>query len=238
MPETSKHTEEPPGRAQIDAFLRAALAPPDEELLRRYLAAEATLTDAQRNKVEANLAFNPTWQERKLLLEKETSRPRFVLLRFLHPRRPIPWAVAAAVVLLAFYGMLWLVDRATLSESYALASIDDYASMLQEDLRGESLERDYQRGARALLAAPQSTLGLFLHYDQAQADSAALYLGRAFESTSEPFQRAKIAFFLAKANLMQDHTALAQHWLNRSLNQNVSSYQRDAQELIDTLNRR
>lgn len=247
MPETSKHEGEPPGRAQIDAFLRVAVTPPDEELLHRYRTAKASLTEAERSKVEANLAFNPHWQEaeRRLVTEEEQKRegrPAFTPLRFLRPRTLLDWAVAATIVLLALYGILWFASRATLSESYSLASVseDPYESRLIETVRrSENGPRgDFERGAAALLAAPRSTLGLFPHYDPVQADSAVLYLERAFEATTEAFQRAEIAFFLGKAYLMHENTTAARDWLNRSLDQNVSVYREDAQELLVALDTR
>ncbi len=95
-----------------------------------------------------------------------------------------------------------------------------------------------QRRLEALLAAPQSLFGLFPRYDQTQVARAIDHLRAAFEATSEPFQRARIAFFLGKAYLMQDHETEARTWLRVALEQNVTDYREETQALLVALDTR
>ena len=62
-------------------------------------------------------------------------------------------------------------------------------------------------------------------------------LESAFEGTSDPFQRAEAAFFLAKAHLMKADTEQAQQWLNQALEQQVADYRDEATALLNQLNR-
>jgi len=277
MLRSPKHTKNPPSRAQIDQYLRLALASPDEDLLRRYFneclghgqKPEETLTTAERRWVHVNLEANPRWQESWRRLEEEvghgvgmidpespvSTRLDYAdvqskgnsLLKLLRSIQPITLpqlAVAIFAVLIALYGLFWLASRAALPETYYLASLDAKEEELSQSVRrlnqrslGEVpvVQNEFAQGAKALLEAPQHTLWLFPRYDHAQVDSAITHLERAFEATQESFQRAEIAFFLAKAYLMQENVPAARDALNNVLAQNAADYRDDAEELLRRL---
>ena len=93
----------------------------------------------------------------------------------------------------------------------------------------------FAEAARALLAAPQSTLGLFPRYDEARVAQALRHLHAAYDATLDPFQRAEIAFFLAKAYLMQQDVAPARGWLEQVQAQQVADYQAETARLLHAL---
>jgi len=250
----------------INQFLRLALAPPDEALLRRYFAAcesdgiESPLTDAERRWATVNLDANSSWQQKWRELEKEFGKPVDWRVYTLFPRPTAKhqprfnwravgeffdlwqpaWAfrfAAAAIIFAALYGTLWVAGKARLSETYQLASIAEYQDELAAGIRGESSvsSREFSTGAAALLAAPQDWLGLFPHYDLAQANEAIKNFLAAFQNARDAFQRAEIAFFLAKAYLMQDEVSRAKHWLEQALAQNVADYREEASAMLQKL---
>ncbi len=220
----------------------------------------SALTDAERRWLTVNLDANPNWQQKWKELEKEIGhsvdwrrQARFpqaavksepvVKPRFFEewlPRVQPQWAFRlafAAVVLAALYGTLWLVGRWGLPKTYELASVASHEEFLNVRVRGESVaaEAEFAAGAEALLSAPKDWLGLFPHYDRQKVDVAIVLLTRAFEATDDPFQRAEIAFFLAKAYLMKDEITGVKRWLNEALAQNVADYRREATELLKKL---
>jgi hypothetical protein len=147
-------------------------------------------------------------------------------------------AVAASVVLLALYGVLWLAGRAMLPDTYALADLSRYEPFLRPDTRHQDNPQDaFSEGGALLLEAPTHTLGLFPHYNQDQVARAVPSLTRAFDTAPNANQRAKAAFFLGKAYLMQNDTTQARVWLQEVLNQPSSLYHSDAQDLLERLDR-
>ena len=248
---------------RIEDFLRLAMAAPDEALLRRHFAgcagqpASAPLTDVERRWVVTNLQANASWQEHWQGLEAELGRPVSWVRKAMpdmpktvaqdRPSVKQAWrsrlltaqclAPAAVLLVVFLYGVLWLTGRLLLPPTYALTSLTDYQEALTETVRSSQTDTrsDFARGAEALLAAPQSTIGLFPHHDRGQAERALTHLRRAFEQVQDPFERAEMAFFLAKASLMKDDVSSARHWLEQVLAQNVADYREDAATLLRQL---
>jgi len=218
----------------------------------------SSLTGADRRWVTVNLEANPAWQHAWAKLEKEAGKAVDWQFHALSPEAPAKWktlqslrswmerfqfspsqwafryAIAAGLVFAVLYGSLWLVGKLMLPRTYALASVDAYHEVLSVEIRGESpaATREFSAGAAALLAASSDWLGLFPHYDKAQADTAIAHFHRAFAAASDPFQRAEIAFFLAKACLMKTDSDHAKQWLEKTLAQNVADYRKEATDLL------
>lgn len=247
---------------KIDKMLRLANAPVDEELLRRYFdlclgkEIESRLKDAERRWITVNLRSNPSWREKWKALEDQLGKSvDWQHLAFYHRNLTKPkaetddavtwlatlqsrWAfglAAVAVVLVVLYGSLWLVGRWRLPETYKWASVEEFRDLLQVRVRGESAEAVFSAGVESMLAAKQDWFGLFPHYDRERVESAVADFGRAFEDTSDPFQRAEIAFFLAKAYLMKEDETNARRWLNITLAQNVADYRQETIALLAKL---
>jgi len=223
----------------------------------------ASLTNAEHRWVTVNLEANPVWQHAWAELEKEARKAVDWQFHALSPAAPVKWktlqslrswaerfqfsppqwafryAIAAGLVFAVLYGSLWLAGKQMLPRAYALASVDAYLEVLSVEIRGESsaATREFSAGAAALLAASSDWLGLFLHYDKAQADTAIAHFHRAFEAANDPFQRAEIAFFLAKAYLMKTDLDHAKQWLEKTLAQNVADYREEATNLLQKLAR-
>jgi len=163
------------------------------------------------------------------------SRPWLTVIRSLRPQTWQGWAVAASLALFALYGTLWLVGRTSVPVTYALAEVAEYTEDLHGSVRGTDTPGDLAQGAEALLAAPQSLLGLFPHYDQTQVERAITHLEQAFQASEESFLRERIAFFLGKAYLMQGNVAAARIWLETAQTQDVTVYQEETQALFRAL---
>lgn len=257
MTEQPLSPESQPDSTRIDTLLRLASTAPDENLLRRFFAASTgaadTLTDTERRWVTTNLAANPAWQESWQRLEEEygkavawtPSPPRPAIgerppSRGLLSRRGVGRPLVAGLLgLVLLYGVLWAAGRFATPDTYPLAAVTDYENVLRATARSADVEApsDFSTGAVALLAASRSTLGLFPHYDLAQTERARTHLRRAFDQTPEPFQRAEIAFFLAKAALMQNDVPAARAWLEQVPAQNVADYRDEAAALLQQLDR-
>jgi hypothetical protein len=251
---------------RIDEFLRLAQEPPDEALLRRYFLSCTRkevlppLTDAERRWVTVNMDANPSWQQSWERLEKEFGRGADWRKKALFPASPqqrkqdsvnypgtedyrLPfistswrYAAAAAVLLFALYGTLWFAGRATLPETYPMASLNGYEETLSNQIRSKTAKEDeFSKGIEALLGAQESTLGLFPHYNPANVSEAIAHLNQAFDSAIDPFQRAEIAFFIGKAYLMRADKMNAKYWFEEVLVQNVADYREEAVELIGEL---
>ena len=145
--------------------------------------------------------------------------------------------VAVCILLVSTYGILWVGGRVLLSETYEIASVDDHTSRLQRGDRNVDVDdTPFQQGALLLIDAKVSFLGLFPKYDKEIALEAALRFNTAYESTSDPFQRAEIAFFSAKAYLMAEDIENARLWLNRVTEQDaVTSFHEEANIILDVL---
>ncbi|MDZ7344384.1 MAG: hypothetical protein ONA90_07700 [candidate division KSB1 bacterium] len=224
---------------------------------------ELPLTEVERRWVTVNLEANPIWQQKWQELEEELGKAMDWRLQALFPQakdKPefrfhlrgiggifelsLPaWAFRLAVavmIVLAVYGALWVAGKTRLPETHQLASISEYRDELAAGVRGASAtsSREFSAGAAALLAAPRNWLGLFPRYDSAHVDSAITHFQCAFAAVNDPFQRAEIAFFLAKAHLMKGDARPAEYWLNQVLAQNVADYREEATTLLQKLARR
>jgi hypothetical protein len=221
----------------------------------------SSLTGAERRWVTVNLEANPVWQHAWAELEKEAGKAVDWRFHALYPEAQVKWkllqslrswmgrfqfsppqwalryAIAAALVFAVLYGSLWLAGKQMLPRTYELASVDAYHEVLNVEIRGEgsAATREFSAGAAALRAARRDWLGLFPHYDQAQADTAIAHFHRAFEAANEPFQRAEFAFFLAKAYLMKTDLDHAKQWLEQTLAQNVADYREETRLLLEKL---
>jgi hypothetical protein len=219
------------------------------------------LTAAEHRWVTVNLDANPSWQQKWKELEagygspvnwrlharfpepaiksKSSHRRRWwaEFLEIFQPQPAFRFAAAAALVCAILYGTLWLGGRLMLPQTYALASVDAHKDDLRVKVRGGSsaATREFSAGAAALVAAPRHWLGLFSHYDPARVDTALAHFHRAFDAANDPFQRAEIAFFLAKAYLMKDDAGHAKPWLEQTLAQNVAEYRDEAKALLEKL---
>lgn len=246
---------------KVNEFLRMATRSPDAELLRRYFNAcsgediEPTLTDLERRWVSVNLHGNPGWQKKWQELEKAfgqsvdwqkmgifvrqkkpAAKKRSVagLLNLLFPIPAYRYIAMPAILLLVIYGTLHIFSRATLPETHRLASVTGYEEILKVQVRGESPEydREFVEGIRFLLMAEETWLGLFPDYTQAFVDSALKHLESALQLSRDPFQKAEIAFFLAKGYLMKDDAPRAEEWLHEVLKQEVADYRKETNELL------
>ena len=252
MAERRYHETDDVGGERINTFVRLAIKPPAEDLLRVHFEACSDLLDvsstplstAQQRWVMSNLEANPTWQNSWRNFEKSLGRtvswnppgsfrdgrPRG---RFSSYRR----AAASILVGALVYGALWFGGRATLSKTYAWASLEGYETHLDQEGRSSGTESQsaFASAAETLVATHISTLGLFPHYDQARVSRAVQYLEIAYTATSDPFQRAEIAFFLAKTSLMKNDIPVAIEWLERVQAQNVADYRVDSQLLLEAV---
>ncbi len=260
MPQPQTDAHDSLDKPRIDQFVALALAAPDEALLRRYFAECAgsqpepsvSLTEAERRWVVVNLEANSGWQAAWRRLEEEAGR---AVARPRQPLPPIPprtparaphrrerrrgavrTALTGAVALVGIYGVLWTTGRVMQPATYQMASVQGYEAVLREQARSaESDLGERAQGVNALLAAPRHTLGLFPRYDAEQAQRAATHLEEAFSATPDSFQRSEIAFFLAKAYLMQDDVPNARRWLEQGLAQQVADYREETIRLLETL---
>ena len=163
----------------------------------------------------------------------DQSQPRLMVIR---------WMAAAAIVLLVLYGGLLLAGRSTRPPTYALAALSDHhrqalSEAIRSHINPENPEQpsDFVRGTEALLAAPQSELMPFARYDKEQVERAITHLKRSFDAAEDPFLRAQIAFFLAKAHLMREDVTAAREALNQVLDQNTALYREEVQALLQRL---
>ena len=251
--------------AAIDQLLHLGKSPPDELLLRRYFRAcegevlESPLPAAERRWISVNLDDHPAWQQKWVELEKELGRsvdwraqalfpqaqvpsksvfkPRLLTMRLpqWQPQSAFRFAMAA-LAFIVLYGTLWLAGRLGLPETYTLASVDAYEDILRVESRGERTGvNEFTAGVSALLSSPRGWLGLFPHYNQTKVDEAIGHFHRAFQAAEDPFHKAEIAFFLAKAFLMKEDVSNAKDWLEQVLAQNVADYRDDATHLLKKL---
>lgn len=168
-------------------------------------------------------------------IQKQVSqdRSRLAVIRLL--KTPPGWLVAASLVLLLVYGALWLAGRSILPDTFALVAVTDYEEDLGGAVRAPTTPSGLAQGAEALLAARQSTLGLFPHYDQTQVQRAITHLEPAYEASTDPFLRERIAFFLGLASLMQGNVEAGRIWLENALAEEATGYREKTQALLRSL---
>lgn len=246
---------------EIERYLKLALAPPDEALLRRYLGLEPGSPSAgsgypclgreEVRWVETNLAYNPAWQRcRDLLLERERG-PHSAESRGYSSSRPprvrdaghrgvlgrVPLPVRVALCGLAVYASLWVGGRQQAGPTFYLANVGGYEQVLERPMRGEDPVRHtaFRQGATALLAARRTTFGLFPRYDANRIEEAEDAFSLAYEMYKDPFHRAEIAFFLGKAALMRENEGEAKLWFERALSYDVADYREEAQAILTEL---
>lgn len=236
---------------QIDTYIRLANEPIDERLLERYFQVRCgdesagSLTPIEDRWIVSNLAANESWKVAWRSLERRKGhlvRPAdlAVPISIGAQRRHVwtaKWPIAAALAFVALYGVLWMGGRVALPETHRLASLEGYQGLLEQQTRsmGTEAQNSFAEAAKALLAAPHNVLGLFPGYDESHVEDAIDYLGEAFRASPDPFERAEIAFFLAKAHLMNNDGANARDWLQRVLDQEVADYREDSEKLLDAL---
>ncbi len=239
-----------------------AIAPPDEELLNRHfdactgraLPSAASLTPAEQKWVTTNLENNPSWQKcwrkredvvgRSVAWEPhESIRPTFARRRVVDRTSLFSPAAGktsvAALVAIILYVTLWLGGRALLPQTYHWASLAGYEALLDQQSRSTktAAQSAFSEAATELLTAHKSTLGLFPHYDRTQVNYAMQHLEEAYDASSDPFQRAEIAFFRAKTALMIDDVSSALTWLEQVELQQVADYRTETQRLLQQLAR-
>ena len=230
--------------SQIDSHVRLAAEPPDQELLRRYFQESdgATdtdrLTEAEKRWVATNIELNPTWQKAWSTIVEASSRKTSHFRRdhrSSHRRKRLLMASLAGAI--SLYGVLWIGGRAFLPDTYPLASIKEHENHLDRQTRSTVTESQtrFAAASRAMLTANESTFGLFPGYDREKTRQAIKDLTRAFEMSSDPFERAEVAFFLAKAHLMESDALSARIWLQRVEAQQVADYRAEAAELLAEL---
>ena len=259
MAERTHHETDDVRGERINNFVRLAIKPPEENLLRVHFeacsdhleacsdhlnASSTPLSTAQQRWVMTNLEANPAWQNSWRNFEKSLGRTvswnSSGSLRYGHPRARFSThrrAAASILVGALVYGALWFGGRATLPKTYVWASLEGYETHLDQEARGSGTESQsaFASAAEALVATQISTFGLFPQYDQSRVSRAAQYLEVAYTATSDPFQRAEIAFFLAKTSLMKNDVPIALEWLERVQAQNVADYRADSQLLLDAI---
>ena len=230
--------------SKLHDHLRLATEPPDPDLLRRYWH-ESTgspkgtlLTEAEKRWVTTNIELNPAWQDAWSKVHNVTdlgkSTPAADRPPFSHKKRLVFKTLGSAALL---YGLLWVGGRALLPETHALASTEAFENHLDRQTRSTSTEAQtrFAAAARSLLTADESTLGLFPRYDQERAQEAIENLNQAFAISSDPFERAEIAFFLGKAHLMRSNIDSARFWLKRVEVQQVTDYRSEAADLLEQI---
>ena len=223
-------------------LIRHVISPPDDDLLRRYFASHAELgplfntqlTEEEHHRVVVGLNMNPEWQAAWQDLEKEfglsvewpkqqtvsiTSRSSpFPLFRTLQKAAPVRYGLAASLLLVVVYGVLWGIGRATLLDTYEWASLERYQSSLEtvdRDTTQSGDPGDFASAVDALLNARRSTFGLFPGYDQATVQGSIEHLENALETETDVFRRGLMLYLLTKASLMQNQPLEARRWLNQ-----------------------
>ena len=252
MAERRYYVSDDVGAEKINTFVWMAAQPPEEELLMLHFEAcsnrghpsSTNLSRAQQLWVMSNLEANPEWQSSWRMREKSLGRrvswnPSGSFQYDCQRTRIYTHRRAAASLLVGalIYAALWFGGRATQSTTYAWASVERYKVHLDHEARGVGTESQgaFASAAETLVAAPISIVGLFPHYDQTRVNRAAQYLKTAYATTSDPFQRAEIAFFLAKTSLMKNDLPLAIEWLERVQAENVADYRADSQLLLEAI---
>lgn len=245
----------------IASNVRLALGPPDVDLIDLYFerctrAVEPGSRPLSRSEVEwilVNLEHNSAWQIR--WKERETSLGRLVpwdvrscsasdSSRGPHIRRSVASvarkSIQVTAITVVVYASIWAAGRALLPSTHHLASIMDYEVFLEQQSRSISGEaaNSFSKAATALLAAEGTIAGLFPHFDKSHVDAAAGHLEDAIISSSDPFQRAEFAFFLAKACLMRGDVAQAERWLTVVSSQHVIDYRAEADAIREGLQER
>lgn len=251
-------------RAEVHALrgvLREAVASPDNPWLWHYFAEQANVTplpepslsEAERRWVQLLLMHSATWQTRWQELEADLGEPVPMGIATINPALDRPPArkpsmariytlrrfLVAAVVIVGIYGMLWGASQATTPATYALATLDPYASdlaVLTAPMRDASAPTTdptvaLSNGLQALQTAPSSTLGLFPNHNAQFVEDAIAHLMRAYDASTDPILQTTAAFFLAKAHLMEGDTAQARTRFQEVVQRNTV-YMDDAQALL------
>ena len=89
---------------------------------------------------------------------KESARGLAEFFDRFQPAWSFRYAVVAAVVFIALYGVLWLAGRAILSETYQLVSVTDYEQVLAGGIRGEGSAASREFSAGMWLIKPSGTM--------------------------------------------------------------------------------
>lgn len=170
---------------------------------------------------------------KRLAAKGKTSLKPFALLahhlQFIFHRPALGYTFAAAILILALSGTLWSLGPIPMSQTASLAYLDDddLAEELKQ-IRGEDALADeaYNGGMKLLHAAQQRRWLFFLAYDPSLSGEAVERLEYAYTNTSREFERAVIAFYLAKAHLMREDLDSTVHWLQEVIAQKANEKKR------------
>ena len=148
-----------------------------------------------------------------------------------HIIRQIYIAAAAAIIIVGSVFGIRMFFEAEYHELAALTS-SERESLNIISRNDSTIATEFSNGAEAILVAPENRFGFIPHFDQEQVRLAVIHLQKAFETTADPFEKAKLAYFLGKAHLMKADTKNAQYWLQIAVDQNVDTYSDKASFLV------
>lgn len=121
--------------------------------------------------------------------------------------------VLPIIVIFFFYGIIRLGSPLFVSKSYKHADIRPYDVYVSEHRsQTPEIEDDFKKGFELLFSSHRKVLGLFPHFDKSQVKLALSQLRRGYKATPDGSDRAKIAFFIGKAYLMNEDVANACSW--------------------------
>jgi hypothetical protein len=200
-------------------------------------------TSVDRRWHEVNTRYNPLWSHRLARSENvgvhDIDSPVFASVS---PQeitsdelgRSAIARYCATIVCAAFLGAAFVFG----SELRALesASVAAYAEDLTSRFRdgGTVSSPGFSRGISALFEA-RGRGWASLRPSSASLELAVRELEVSFKSTSDPFLRAEVAFFLGKAHLMLHDRASAAAWLRTGIAQRVEDYQAESYAMLRSL---
>lgn len=156
--------------------------------------------------------------------------------------RPMRWALAACVALVAVYGVLAIFSWQFQSERTQLSALHNAADVFQEmTFRGESSEPAsdaLDESLELLQQARTSTLGLFPSYDEERLEAAAVLAEQVALVREEPTLRSLRAnYILGKIRTYQGRDAEATEALQKVVDGQGEGAE-DARRLLDFIRTR
>ena len=138
--------------------------------------------------------------------------------------------------LLVLYAGLVLISLLTRPAFFEEAQVDAFADVLTQNIRTEdAATTPFLSGAEELLQARSSYLGLFPHYKKSHVRAAIGLLEVSYNASTDPVAKARAAFFLGKAYLMNENSTEAASWFQIVLDQNVKAYRAESEALLSVL---
>lgn len=138
--------------------------------------------------------------------------------------------------LLVLYVVLVLTSLLTRPAFFEEAQVEAFADVLTQNVRTEDASSTpFLSGAQELLQARSSYLGLFPHYNESHVRAAIGLLEVSYNASTDPVSKAKAAFFLGKAHLMNENPTEAASWFQTVLDQNVKAYRSESEALLSAL---